>query len=74
MVAQEKHERLIDAFAYDISEGSAIQVDSCLALRIFVAELQDRGTPSEWPNAPSLCMSSRPRNLPEGSAVLRRSN
>jgi hypothetical protein len=23
--------------------------------------------PSEWPNTPTCCMSSRPRNLPEGS-------
>src|ERR1035441_9211245 len=44
MVAQEKHERLSDALGDDTAEGSTVHVDTRLAARIIMAELQGCGT------------------------------
>ena len=44
VVAQEKHERLSDAFADDTAEWSPVHVDAGLAPRIVMAELQGFGT------------------------------
>jgi hypothetical protein len=74
VIAQKKHERLSDSIAHDAAKGSPVHIDASLASGIVVAELQGCGTTERVAEHPTRCISSRPRNLPEGSDAFSRSS
>ena len=49
VIAEKKHEWLMDPLRNDVAEGSAVQINACLAPRVVVAKLQSRGATERMP-------------------------